>query len=177
LIEDQEDQAQAWFENLSMIEQEALSREVERELDGIILARSGLERSGLASDIEFQYLPKDEFTPSPGQGALAITASDDDVITEIKRALDHPRTRVETTVERTILKEVGGGCIAPIGIHAYMKGDVIHVNAVILDQSGDTELRVTREIDVDKYESESLEIADELVDKGGKQLIERAKQQ
>src|SRR6056297_727767 len=65
-----------WFNARSEIEREAMERRVETEMDAIVLAEAGLRRSGLYDDVETAQLPKSSFVPSPGQGAIAITASD-----------------------------------------------------------------------------------------------------
>jgi len=44
--------------------------------DGVILAQAGISRLGL--DVKFSLLSIDDFSPSPGQGAIAIVARTDD---------------------------------------------------------------------------------------------------
>ena len=123
---------------LSAIEQEALEREIETEYDGIVLAAAGLQRSDLWDYVAVDKLPVESFVPSAGQGAIAVTTRNETaahrVITDV---LDHEQTRIETGVERTILAELGGGCIAPIGVFASVSDREITVQAQVFDTTGE----------------------------------------
>ncbi|OAQ53187.1 hypothetical protein HTG_06845 [Natrinema mahii] len=165
-----------WFDDLSELERQALGREVETEYDAIVLARAGLERSGLAHYVEYQELPTDTFVPAPGQGALAVTAPDGETAREIKSAIDHPRSRVETTVERTILAELGGGCIAPIGIYAILQGEHVHATVTVFDRDGEESVTGSRDLPVDSHAEAAREFARDLADRGAAALIDGARE-
>ncbi|GAD51256.1 porphobilinogen deaminase [Halarchaeum acidiphilum MH1-52-1] len=166
---------EAWFESLSELEKQALGREVEIEYDAIVLARAGLERSGLAHGVDLVDLPTGEFVPAPGQGALAVTAREGSEVAErIQQALDHPRSRVETTVERVVLEELGGGCIAPIGVHAFLRGEVVRTDVQVYSADGASAVSETRELDLDDYAREARELAADLADAGAADLIAEA---
>jgi hydroxymethylbilane synthase len=166
---------EAWFDDLAEIERRALERAVDVEYDAIVLAEAGLERSGLLHHVSHARLPTDRFVPSPGQGALAVTAVDGDLATDLREALDHPHTRVETTVERTVLAELGGGCIAPIGVYAVLQGSVVRATVRVLDRDGDSEVRETRELPVERHRRAAREFAADLADRGAADLIARAR--
>ena len=167
----------AWFDGLAEIERRALEREVEVEYDAIVLAEAGLRRSGLLHRIEYERLDPTTFVPSPGQGAIAITTRDDgDTADRIREAVDHPRTRVETTVERTILSELGGGCIAPIGVYATLQGPYVHVTARVLSGDGDREVAAKRDLPVDDHVTAAAAFADSLADRGAADLISEARE-
>jgi len=166
-----------WFNELSEIERRALGREVETEYDAIVLAAAGLERIGLNHHVPTTPLPTDDFVPAPGQGAIAITAVDGDTVDRINRTIDHPRTRVETTVERTILAELGGGCVAPIGIHAVLQGGVVHTTVRVLSQDGQEQIKATRELPVERHDSAAVEFAEALAERGASELIQAAKKE
>ena len=175
---DFEESVDEWFDGLTEIERQALGREVETEYDAIVLAKAGLERSGLAGDISFSELPKDRHVPSAGQGALAISAhSDREIGDSIRKALDHPPSRIATTVERIILAELGAGCVAPLGVHATLKGDVVHTTAQVLSQDGTEEIRETRDLAVDDYAAEARTMAADMADRGAADLIQEAKRE
>jgi hydroxymethylbilane synthase len=167
-----------WFDGLSEIERMALGREVETEYDAIVLAKAGIERSGLADAVPFVELSKDRHVPSAGQGALAISAHRDaDIGDTIRQALDHAPTRVATTVERIVLAELGAGCVAPLGVHATVKGDVVHVTAQVLSQDGTEEIRESRDLDVESYASQARELAADMADRGADDLVQEAKRE
>jgi len=164
-----------WFNGLAEVERRALEREVETQFDAIVLAQAGLERSGLAHHLEYVELPKDEFVPAPGQGALAVTALDGDLAEDLNTVLDHPRTRVETTVERTLLAELGGGCVAPMGVHGLIQGENVHVDVQVFSQDGSEVVEASRDVPVENHVSAAKEFAADLAERGADDLIAAAK--
>jgi hydroxymethylbilane synthase len=173
---DFEHSIEEWFDSLAEIERRALEREVETEYDAIVLAEAGLRRSGLLHHVETVRLPTTEFVPTAGQGALAVTTRYDDLADEVKAAVDDPRTRVETTVERTVLGELGGGCVAPIGVHAKMQGQHVHVTARVLSVDGEKEVKGTRDLPVQNHANAAAEFAASLADQGADELIDAARE-
>ena len=168
---------EAWFDGLAEIERRALERDVGTEYDAIVLAEAGLRRSGLLHRIEYERLDPTTFVPSPGQGAIAVTTRDDgDAVDRVRESVDHPRTRVETTVERTILSELGGGCIAPIGVYATLQGPYVHVTARVLSGDGDREVAAKRDLPVDDHVTAAAAFADSLADRGAADLISEARE-
>ena len=165
-----------WFDDLSELERQALGREVETEYDAIVLAQSGLERSGLAHYVDYRELPTDTFVPAPGQGALAVTARDGETARDIQSAIDFPRSRVETTVERTILAELGGGCIAPVGIYAVVQGEYVHATVSVFDRDGEESVEGSRDLPVETHAEAAREFARDLADRGAADLIEAARE-
>ncbi|QLK24644.1 hydroxymethylbilane synthase [Natrinema zhouii] len=166
-----------WFDDLSELEKGALGREVETAYDAIVLAEAGLERSGLAHYVDYQELPTGTFVPAPGQGALAVTARDDETAHEIQSAIDFPRSRVETTVERTILAELGGGCIAPVGIYAVVQGEYVHATVSVFDRDGESSVAASRDLPIESHADAAREFARDLADRGAAELIEEAREE
>jgi len=164
-----------WFNDLAEIERRALEREVDTKYDAIVLAEAGLERAGLLHHVDHQRLSPDRFVPAPGQGTLAITAADGDLAGDLRETLDHAPTRVEATVERTVLAELGGGCIAPIGIYAVLRGAVVRVTVRVLDRDGENEIRETRELPVQRHAAAAAEFAADLADRGAADIIAEAR--
>ncbi|WP_193310927.1 hydroxymethylbilane synthase [Haloferax massiliensis] len=169
--------ADEWFEGLTELERQALGRKVETEYDAIVLAEAGLKRSGLTEKVNYERLPRATFVPAPGQGAIAVTAADSGVIDLIRDKLDHPRTRVETTVERTILAELGGGCIAPVGVHALLQGEHVHVDVQVLATDGSESIKASRDLPVGNHANAASEFAAALRDRGAGQLVDAAREE
>jgi hydroxymethylbilane synthase len=154
-----------------------MERAVETEYDAVVLAEAGLDRSGLLHGVETTRLPKTSFVPAPGQGAIAVTTRGDAEATEtIRNLLDDPVTRVETTVERTILAELGGGCIAPIGVHALVQGQYVHVTVQVLALDGTEAIERTADLPITEHVDAAVGLAAELRDAGAADLIERARE-
>ena len=166
-----------WFDDLREIERQALGREVETEYDAICLAEAGLERSNLLEKVEFNRLDPSMIVPAPAQGAIAVTAVDGETASQINSIIDHPPTRIETTVERTILAELGGGCVAPVGIHAKLQGEYVNTAVRVLAQDGSEEIRATRELPVQRHAEAAREFAAKLADQGAAELIEQARRE
>jgi len=165
-----------WFDDLSEIERRALERCPEVEYDAIVLAAAGLDRAGLVEEVGTDALPRSAFVPAPGQGAIAVTAMEgSDASEAINDAIDHPRTRVETTAERVVLAELGGGCVAPIGVHAVVQGEYLHVAAAVFDAEGEREVSGTRDLPVEEYVSTARAFATDLRKRGAADLIEAAR--
>ncbi|WP_049924136.1 hydroxymethylbilane synthase [Halopiger djelfimassiliensis] len=164
-----------WFDDLSELERQALGREIETEYDAIVLAQAGLERSGLAYSVDYQELPTETFVPAPGQGALAVTATDGETAREIQSAIDHPRSRVETTVERTVLAELGGGCIAPLGIYAIVQGEYVYTTVSVFDRDGEESVTGSRDLPIEGHADAAREFAADLAGRGAAALIEDAR--
>ncbi|SDX74917.1 hydroxymethylbilane synthase [Halobellus clavatus] len=168
---------EAWFDGLAEIERRALERDLDTEYDAIVLAEAGLRRAGLLHHVEYVPLDPASFVPAPGQGAIAVTShADGDVSETVRSAIDHPRTRVETTVERTVLAELGGGCIAPIGVHATLQGEYVHTAARILSGDGTEEVAATRDIPVTDHANAAAAFAADLADRGADDLIAAARE-
>jgi len=166
-----------WFDSLSDLERSAMERKVETEYDAIVLAEAGLRRSDLFYDVETTRLPREEFVPAAGQGAIAVTATDPDVVEAVHSAIDHPRTRVAVTVERTILGELNGGCVAPIGVSALVQGEHVHTRVRVLSTDGTEEVADTRDLPIRSHAKAAEEFAADLADRGAADLIEAAREE
>jgi hydroxymethylbilane synthase len=90
------------------------------ELQGIFLARAGLERLELLP----QGYPLDPswFVPSPGQGILTVEGRSGDLeLKAILGALDDPDSRRAASWEREIVGFLGADCRLPLGVYAFQK--------------------------------------------------------
>jgi len=166
-----------WFDSLSDLERAAMERKVETEYDAVVLAEAGLRRSELFYEVETTRLPREEFVPAAGQGAIAVTATDPDVIEDVRSAVDHPRTRVAVTVERTILGELNGGCVAPIGVSALVQGEHVHTRVRVLSTDGTEEVADTRDLPIRSHAKAAEEFAADLADRGAADLIAAAREE
>lgn len=103
-------------------------RKLETEkMDGIVLAAAGIKRMGLEKHIT-EVLPLDIMIPSCGQGAIGIEIRAEEDAKKLLEDLNDEKTFQEISIERKLLKMIGGGCHLPLGIHASISSD----NAVLL---------------------------------------------
>ncbi len=115
------------------------------ECDGIMVAKAALERLGLDC-VGFHcktFLP-DEVVPAAGQGAIAVFATKDSPYLSVLRKMNHERSYLEVSLERSILRELGAGCSTPLGVHSKIVGSEVRVlvglyesDPVILDRRYD----------------------------------------
>ena len=82
-----------------------------------------------------------------------------------------------TTVERTVLAELGGGCVAPIGVAARLQGEYVHVDAVVCSSDGGEVVERTRDLPVERHAEAATTLASEMADEGAAALIDRAREE
>lgn len=95
--------------------------------DGIILAEAGIRRLGL--DVRYEALSVEDFSPSPGQGALALVArKGDDKTIRMLESIQDLDSRLAVDAERALSNVVESGCRFPIGAYAKSDGDVMSIS-------------------------------------------------
>ena len=106
------------------------------EYDAIVLAAAGLERLGLQAEVA-EYLGTDRMVPAVGQGALGIEIrSGDDRVSEAIAPLHDRDTAAEVLAERTVLRELGGGCDMPLGANGSVAGSRLTLIATAQARGG-----------------------------------------
>ncbi len=148
-------------------------RKLETEgLDAIIVAAAGVKRLGLKAYIT-EYLPEAIMLPAIGQGALAIeTRDDDDSTLRLIAPLDHRETRLAVKSERAFLARLEGGCQVPIAGRAKIVGDELELTGLVAEVDGSVILRETIRGRVDQSEKLGVELANRLLKKGGREILE-----
>jgi hydroxymethylbilane synthase len=99
---------------------------------GIILARAGLERLGLA--VEGEILSPDDFVPAGGQGVIALQVRRADAKT--RRWIDAVNDRATLTclrAEREFLRLLEGDCDSPVGVQARWHEGELELRAQIFE--------------------------------------------
>ncbi len=109
---------------------------LESDWDAIILARAGVERLKLNKHISSIIKIKD-ILPAVGQGALGIEIRSDNKLAELMlKRIRHEKTYMAVTAERSLLKELEGGCQIPIGAYAEVKPNGLYLDAVVASIDG-----------------------------------------
>jgi hydroxymethylbilane synthase len=104
--------------------------------DGAVLAMAGLSRLGLA-DRAAHVFGVHEMLPAVGQAAIAIEARADDAEARaLVAGIDDAATHAAVDAERAFLRRFGGGCRLPVGAHARVEGDVLHIAGMIAGDDG-----------------------------------------
>lgn len=108
----------------------------DENLDGVVLAASGILRVGLEEKISC-YLPTDIVVPAPAQGALAIEIREDNYQVEaVVNSLRDELTELQVSAERGFLDGVNGSCHIPMGAYCEVKEDGIKLTGLFGDEEG-----------------------------------------
>ena len=106
------------------------------EYDGLVLAAAGLDRLGIDVAPEWR-LPFEVMLPAPAQGALALQVrAADAALREALAKIDHRPTRIAVEAERSLLRAIGGGCLAPLGALGEVTGSTLLLRAAFEDRVG-----------------------------------------
>lgn len=95
-----------------------------------MLALAGLQRLGITDErVDILPLPVDVCVPEAGQGAVVIqTRERIDATSGFDWArIDHTATRRSATLERELSALLDGGCTRPVGVHADLGQQRLHV--------------------------------------------------
>ena len=112
-----------------------INKVTEKKIDGIVLAKAGISRLGV--DTKHSLLSKDEFLPSPGQGALAIICrSDDSKTIEMLKKIEDKNSRIEVEAERSLSEHIDSGCRFPVGAYASVKSDSLILKVGVYSMDG-----------------------------------------
>lgn len=113
----------------------------EGEVEGLILAAAGLLRLGIVPE-HAAPMSIAEMVPAPGQGCLALQTRADDT-RELVGRLDHRDSGLALQAERRLTALLGGGCALPLGAHASVEGDRIHLVGLVASPDGSEMIRAT----------------------------------
>jgi hydroxymethylbilane synthase len=110
--------------------------------DGIVLAQAGISRLGV--DVKYHPLSVDDFSPSPGQGAIAIVARSDDLQTiSMLKKIEDSESRLEIEAERALSDFIDSGCRFPIGAYAKSDGSEITLDVIAFSVDGKKSIKVS----------------------------------
>ena len=142
------------------------------EYDAIVLAAAGLIRLDQKNEIT-QYLDETIMLPAVGQGALCIeTRKNDGDIALIMEKLDHHDTRICVTGERAFLKQIEGSCHIPVACFGKIINNEVVLTAVVASIDGKKLIKEQIISPMDKVESHGRTLADQVLEKGGKKILE-----
>jgi hydroxymethylbilane synthase len=112
-------------------------------LFGLVLAKAGLQRLGLATGpgvvqsggVSFRVLELPEMLPAAGQGiiGLEINVANQRARGCLERINDPPTWHC-AQAERRFLQLINGGCGVPVGVRSWTEGRTLHMQAVVFDR-------------------------------------------
>ena len=142
------------------------------QYEAIILAVAGLVRLGHEAAIT-EILPVETMVPAVGQGALCVEVRDgDEACHRLLASLDHPATHQAAAAERAFLRRLEGGCQVPIGAHAQVRDDNLHLEGLIAAPDGSRLVRDSAHGPAANAASLGTELAGRLLAMGGAEILE-----
>lgn len=133
--------------------------------DAIVLAQAGISRLGV--DVKFTPLSIDDFSPSPGQGAIAIVArSDDAEIILMLKKIEDADSRLEIEAERALSDYIDSGCRFPLGAYAKSVGSEMILTVTAFSVDGKQSLQINKTGVKDDPMSLGKSAGEELREKG-----------
>jgi hydroxymethylbilane synthase len=143
--------------------------------DALIMARSGLERVGLAGRIAYEFSSA-EMLPAVGQGIVAVECAADDWTTRsILAKIDDVAARRCADAEREVLWVLNGHCNSPIAGLATISGEQISLTASVLDEGGQRFIEVSNAGPADRPREVGRAVGIELLAQGAAEIIERSR--
>lgn len=140
---------------------------------GAIFAKAGLERIDV---LPSRYTSLDWMTPAPAQGAMTIVALEKDPFCiEAAQKLNDTSSQICTQIERDFLRTLEGGCTAPIGALAKIKGNTIEFKGCLLSLDGTKKIAIEKTISLDLAAKAGDVFAKEVLQKGGDVLLKEIK--
>jgi hydroxymethylbilane synthase len=142
--------------------------------DALIMARSGLERVGLASRIAYEF-SIEEMLPAVGQGIVAVECAANDWQTRsILSRIDDPASHRSAVAEREVLWILNGHCNSPIAGFSTIQGTQMSLTASVLDEAGGLFIQASRTGPANRPRELGRAVGLELLAKGAAEIIERS---
>jgi hydroxymethylbilane synthase len=143
--------------------------------DALIMARTGLERLGLAGRIAYEFSIA-EMLPAVGQGIVAVECASSDWQTlSILAAIDDRAAHRCADAEREVLWVLNGHCNSPIAGFSVIRGAEMSLTASVLDETGGLIIEVSRAGLADRPRELGRAVGLELLAKGAADIIERSR--
>ncbi|MBI4042809.1 MAG: hydroxymethylbilane synthase [Deltaproteobacteria bacterium] len=103
------------------------------EYRAVVLSAAGIDRLGIGG---FSMVPL-PIVPAVGQGAIGIEVrrEREDLLELLQRVTDEP-TLFAVEAERSALRRLKGGCLAPIGIHCFASGRSYRLAGIVASLDG-----------------------------------------
>jgi len=123
-------------------------------VDAVVLADAGLTRLKLdLSPYKVVQLDPTKIVPAPAQGVLAFQIrEDDDFLKKILPKISDKEVAACVEIERTILKNLEGGCQKPVGVYCIKEEDLfqVWVSYAILPEGDKSMVEKLRKIELKK---------------------------
>jgi hydroxymethylbilane synthase len=143
--------------------------------DALIMARSGLERVGLANRIAYEFSIQ-EMLPAAGQGIVAVECAAHDWQTRrVLSLIDDSAAHRSADAEREVLWILNGHCNSPVAGFSTIDGTQMSLTAAVLDEAGGLFIEASRSGPADRPRELGRAVGLDLLAKGAAAIIERSR--
>jgi hydroxymethylbilane synthase len=135
-----------------------IQKVLDKELDGVILAKAGLKRCQIENYIS-EVFSVETLVPAVAQGALAIqTRADSQDLINLLKPVHNSNVETCIKAERAFLKAIGGGCKMPLGAYATINNSNITILGFLSNNQGNVMAKhtITESLDSEKNIGEKL---------------------
>ncbi len=148
-----------------------IDRVTQGELAAIVLAAAGLHRLGWEHHIS-AYLSTEQMLPAAGQAALGLQMRGDHPLRERVAALNDADTHQAVRAERSLLRNLRGGCHAPVAAWGRVENERLVLDGRVGHSSGTPLLHAQLKGAIDESETLGIALAENLRALGADQIIE-----
>ncbi len=146
-----------------------LSKLQSNDWDGAIFALAGLKRIGI---LPKEHIKLDWMLPAPAQGAVMIAAlSENKELLKICAEVNDQETEICTRLEREFLRNLEGGCSAPIGALAQIKNEQLNFRGALFSLDGKSKIEFSKSVPSSHISDLAEFAADYILERGGKKLL------
>ncbi len=141
--------------------------------DVLILAGAGVQRSGYSEKIT-EYIDPEIVMPSVSQGIIGIEFRMDDVfINGILRKINHKKSFITASAERTFLRTIEGGCQVPCGCISTVSENTFSIKGMISDLEGREVIKKSLAGPLERADKIAGDLGKDILDAGGREIFAR----
>ena len=143
------------------------------KIDGVFFASAALSRLQICLENEETL---DNFLPAPCQGFIVATClKNNKLVIENLNKINNKKSSICSEIERDFLRTLEGGCSAPIGAIAEVKGKMIDFKGGVFSMKGEQPKIIEALLKIDERNGVGKKLANEVLNNGGRLYIEEAK--
>ena len=151
-----------------------LRKQREGVVDATVLAAAGLKRLGITPEHSC-VLDDQEFLPAIGQGALGVETRAEEELLRLVQPLHHRETATAVNAERAFLQRMGGSCRTPLAAQGTVSTGTMRLRALVASPDGQRVIRGELSGTVDEAHQIGSALAEFLLARGGKEILEGLK--
>ena len=144
------------------------------QCDALMLAYAGVHRMKYDEMIQHEF-PLNQITPPVGQGCIAVEAlrtMPKEKQALVRQCVNHPVTALQLRTERAFLRTLRGGCSIPVFAHAQVTEGHLRIRGGVVSLDG--QCLVVDQLEGPEAAAEALgeQLAQRVLQQGGKQILD-----